>query len=193
MHNIKCVLIADSGVGKTCLLISYTSHAFPEEYIPTTFETFCSNLIVDDKSVRLDMFDTHGHEEYDRLRPLAYGDADVFLLCFSVDSPISFEHVKSKWAKEPLTYCPKARTIVVGTKSDLREDRATIQMMKEKGTDFVSAQMGHQLAKDVNASKYVECSARTQAGVKEVFEEAVRAVFRPAVVGVVQEESCVVS
>ena len=63
-----------------------------------------------------------GQDEYDRLRPLSYPQTDVFLMCFSVTSPISFENVKDKWFPEVHHHCPGVPFLIVGTQIDLRED-----------------------------------------------------------------------
>lgn len=61
-------------------------------------------------------------EEFDKLRPLCYASADVFLLCFSVVSPTSFQNVPEKWVPEIRKHVPCAPLILVGTQCDLRED-----------------------------------------------------------------------
>ena len=180
MQAIKCVVVGDGAVGKTCLLISYTTNAFPGEYIPTVFDNYSANVMVDGKPINLGLWDTAGQEDYDRLRPLSYPQTDVFLICFSVISPASYENVRAKWHPEVQHHCPTTQCLVVGTKIDLRDDAAALQRLKEKNLEPISSQMGDQLAKDIGAVKYMECSALTQKGLKDVFDEGIRAVIAPA-------------
>lgn len=69
--------------------------------------------------------------------------------------------------------------IFAGTKIDLREDRETLSALAEQGLSALKREQGQKLANKVRAVKYMECSALTQRGLKQVFDEAVRAVLRP--------------
>uniref|UniRef100_A0A2I3HM58 Ras homolog family member G n=1 Tax=Nomascus leucogenys TaxID=61853 RepID=A0A2I3HM58_NOMLE len=155
MQAIKGVLVGDGAVGKTCLPISYTINAFPGEYIPTAFDNYSANVMVDGKPVNLD-----------RLRPLSYLQADVFLICFSLVSPASFENVRAKWYPEVRHHCPNTPIIL-------------IEKLKEKKLTPITYLQGLAMAKEISAVKYLECLALTQRGLKTVFDEAIRAVLCP--------------
>jgi Ras-related C3 botulinum toxin substrate 1 len=176
---IKCVVVGDGTVGKTCMLISYTTDSFPGEYVPTVFDNYSAPMVCDGVPVSLGLWDTAGQEDYDRLRPLSYPQTDVFLICFSVVSPSSFENVTSKWCPEIKHHCTDAPILLVGTKVDLREDKDTLQVLSDSGQSPIKREQGQKLANKIRSVKYLECSALTQRGLKQVFDEAVRSVLRP--------------
>ncbi|KAF7806112.1 rac-like GTP-binding protein ARAC8 [Senna tora] len=120
---IKCVTVGDGAVGKTCMLICYTSNKFPTDYIPTVFDNFSANVVVEGTTVNLGLWDTAGQEDYNRLRPLSYRGADVFVLAFSLVSRASYENVFKKWIPELQHFAPGVPVVLVGTKLDLREDK----------------------------------------------------------------------
>ena len=94
--DIKLVIVGDGACGKTSLLSVFVNNKFPEAYTPTVFDNQIKNITVDSKEVKLALWDTAGQEDYDRLRPLSYPQTDVFLVCYSVVSPSSYENDKEK-------------------------------------------------------------------------------------------------
>uniref|UniRef100_A0A915I7J7 Uncharacterized protein n=1 Tax=Romanomermis culicivorax TaxID=13658 RepID=A0A915I7J7_ROMCU len=170
------------------MLISFTSDSFPVEYVPTVFDNYSAPLVVDSISVNLGLWDTAGQEDYDRLRPLSYPQTDIFLLCFSVVSPVSFDNVTTKWVPEIRHHCPDTPIILVGTKIDLRDDSQTVRNLNDQGLSLISKNQGVKMAQKIKAVRYLECSALTQQNLHQVFEEAVRAVLKPHPVK--QKHSC---
>jgi len=179
MQDIKCVVCGDGAVGKTAMLITYTTNSFPGQYIPTVYDNYSANLMVEGQHIALGLWDTAGQEEYDRLRPLSYPGTHVFLICFSIASPDSYSNALTKWKLEVRHNCPDTPIILVGTKLDLRDDQNTVQKLKESNTAPITYPQGLALAKDVGAIKYLECSALTTTGLKDVFDSAIRCVLYP--------------
>lgn len=141
---------------------------------------FCRSLLsflltipcrIGDEPYTLGLFDTAGQEDYDRLRPLSYPQTDVFLVCFSVTSPASFENVKEKWVPEVRHHCPGVPCLIVGTQVDLRDDAGVVEKLARQKMRPIHTEQGERLCRELNAIKYVECSALTQRGLKNVFDE----------------------
>jgi cell division control protein 42 len=174
MEEFKCVLVGDGNVGKTCMLISYTTDTFPSQYVPTVFDTYAMTVVIKKTPYQLKLYDTAGQEDYDKLRPLSYPRTDVFLICFAIDSPDSYLHVTTKWAPELKHYNPDTPFILVGTKADLRNDPETLEKMSKNKQAPISQELGSKLAREIRASLYIECSSLTQINLKYVFDEAVK-------------------
>ncbi|KAI0217932.1 cell division cycle 42 [Lamellibrachia satsuma] len=166
MQTIKCVVVGDGMIGKTCILITYTTKKFPQtSYVPTVFDNYAVTVMIG--------------EDYERLRPLTYPQTDVFLVCFSVVLPSSFENIEEKWVPEIMEHCEKTPFLLVGLKIDLRDDPATLKELSKNHTNPIRFEQGKILAKELTAVKYVECSALTQEGLRNVFDEAILAAIEP--------------
>ena len=169
MQHIKCIVVGDNSVGKTCLLITYTTNEFPHDYVSnfTAVNYHDFHVVVNGKQIELNLWDTAGQPEYDRLRPLSYPSTDVFLVCYSIISHTSYENIRQKWIPEIHHHVPLTPFLLVGTKIDLRNGDANALQKSE----------GEILAKQLGAKMYVECSALTQDGLKTVFDQAIKAVL----------------
>jgi len=151
----------------------YSQGKFPSEYVPTVFDNYSVELDLAingvTKTIELGLWDTAGQEEYDRLRPLSYRNTDIFLVVFSVDSEASYSNVKTKWVPELKHYSPDIPYVLVATKVDLRQSNQ----------NAMSGAKGQQLANEIGALAYLECSARTNTNVKGVFDKALEILLTP--------------
>ena len=164
---LKCVVVGDGAIGKTCLLVSFTTNEFPEDYVPTVFDNFNTDITlklpnIEETKYSLSLFDTAGQEDFDRLRPLSYPLTDVFLICFSIVRPSSFLNIKEKWIPEIEFYCPNTSFILVGLQSDLRDHPEIIEKLRTERAKPIDRTRAEKLAKTIGAKKYMECSAYTQ-------------------------------
>lgn len=198
MRSIKCVVVGDGAVGKTSLLISYTTNTFPQDYIPTVFDNYSTTILLpdpyfdeetddsknDSQLFKLNLWDTAGQEEYDRLRPLSYPQTDIFLVCFSISEPSSLRNVVDKWYPEIIQNSAiessefyrklgKYPIFLVGTKADLRDSSQENDELSESNSDFVTQDEVDKVVSKCGFIGYVECSAATQSGVRDVFEKSV--------------------
>ncbi|KAK8828430.1 Rho family GTPase [Blastocystis sp. ATCC 50177/Nand II] len=178
--RIKCVLVGDGAVGKTCLLISYCTDKFPEEYVPTVFDNYQMDVQAGDVTQKLELWDTAGQEEYEQLRPLSYSDTDIFLICYSTVERSSFENV-DKWHAELTSYWKdKSRPVpvmLVGNKTDLITNPSMLRKLAERKEKVVTLKESEAVAERIGALAAVQCSAKTQENLKRVFDTAVNCVL----------------
>ena len=122
-HHCKLNVTGDAEVGKTAMLISYTTNKFPHGYIPRVFDSYTKKMEFGGCQVEVGFWDSAGHEDYDRLRPLSYPGADVFLICFSIIDKKSFHRIKSHWLPEIHHHIPGVPFLIIGCKSELRDNQ----------------------------------------------------------------------
>ncbi|NXG10726.1 RHOF protein, partial [Sakesphorus luctuosus] len=170
--EVKVVVVGDGGCGKTSLLVAFAKGDFPKLYVPTVFEKYTASLQVAGKPVTIHLWDTAGQEDYDRLRPLSYSDANVVLMCFDVTDRSSFDNILTKWYPEVNHFCKGVPVLLVGCKTDLRRDEGVLRKLRDGRMEPVSRQQGEAMARQVRAVSYMECSARYQENVGNIFVTA---------------------
>jgi Ras-related C3 botulinum toxin substrate 1 len=95
---IKCVLVGDTGVGKTSLLVKFTTNIFPSEYVcPEVFDNYTQSITVDGHPTAINLVDLDCSEDGKGLRALSYPGTDVFIMCFSMASMASFLTIGTRW------------------------------------------------------------------------------------------------
>lgn len=155
-----------------------------------------ADIFVDNVHIELSLWDTAGQEEFDRLRSLSYDDTHAIMLCFSVDSKDSLENVESKWVGEIADNCQGVKLVLVALKCDLREQGADDEVdengqPKEK-KEMINYNQGLEVARRINALRYLECSAMKNRGVNEAFTEAARVALAVKPNGGKDDSKCII-
>ncbi|VDK48302.1 unnamed protein product [Taenia asiatica] len=161
---IKCVLVGDDAVGKTCLLIKKACGEFHQSYIPRNYDDHYSMLVdVQKAKYELRLIETHDQEIDKILRKLIYPGTSVFMLCFAVDQRSSFDSVAEKWVPHIKEMCPVVPILLVGCQIDVRTSSSVSSTTYSEG---------EALARKIGAVAYMECSACDNTGVDAVFDRA---------------------
>jgi len=156
-HLFKLVLVGDSGVGKTSLLLRFMDDQFTTSYISTIGVDFRFKRIeLDGQVVKLQIWDTAGQERFRTITSAYYRGADGIVMLYDVTSSESFDHVE-EWLSEVNRYAtPETEKLVVGNKADLEDQRQ------------VSVESGQQLSQQLNIPHF-ETSAKSNTNVDEAF------------------------
>lgn len=150
------VLVGDSGVGKSCLLLRFADDTFSESYISTIGVDFrFKTLTVDGKIIKLQIWDTAGQERFRTITSAYYRGADGVMLVFDKTSRDSFDHIPD-WLDEINKYSETSSRVLVGNK----EDSEISKVDKETGQKFADSRKMH----------YVETSALNGNQVSLAFE-----------------------
>ena len=148
-------------MGKTTLLVAFTTKTVCTIKISGLFEVFAGTLIVDSNSTDIECWYT-SPAECSEARHRCYRDVSAVLICFAADDYESFENAKSKWYQEACLYAPNVPIFLVKTKSDSEY---------APQCEAVSTQMGEAAREDLRAIAYMECSSYySNESVQKVFE-----------------------
>ncbi|XP_001496342.5 rho-related GTP-binding protein RhoF [Equus przewalskii] len=172
--ELKIVIVGDGGCGKTSLLMVYSQGSFPEHYAPSVFEKYTASVTVGSKEVTLNLYDTAGQEDYDRLRPLSYQNTHLVLICYDVMNPTSYDNVLIKWFPEVTHFCRGTPMVLIGCKTDLRKDKEQLRKLRAAQLEPITYMQGQSACEQIQAALYLECSAKFRENVEDVFREAAK-------------------
>ena len=161
-YLLKYIIIGDSAVGKSNLLLRFAQNDFKYEYQLTIGVEFgAKNIEINKRRYRLQIWDTAGQENYRSITRAYYKNSVCAILVYDITNRDSFEHI-SNWIEDCLSQSPKTVFMVlVGNKSDLNEQRK------------VSLEEGQQMAKN-NNMMFFETSAKSGSNVDKIFEQSAK-------------------
>ena len=156
--SFKVIVIGNSGVGKTCLTTKATKNIFLDNRQSTIgFEFFSFMIKIENKIIKLQIWDTCGQETYRSLISNFYKTSSLAFIIYSITDRKSFDDIE-KWIKELRTNCsPDVKIFLIGNKNDLEEFR------------IISKLEGENLCKKLGFEYFIETSAKTGINAKEIF------------------------
>jgi len=156
--NFKIIVIGSSGVGKTCITNQATKHIFNEDTMTTAgMEIYDLFIKIDNKIIKLQIWDTCGQEIYRSLISNYYRSSSLAVIVYAIDKRQSFEEI-DLWIKDlKNNNSPDSKIILVGNKLDLAQFRE------------IQYKEGEQKAKDNAFIDFFETSAKTGENISEMF------------------------
>ena len=164
--SFKIIIVGDQGVGKSCLAIKASRNYFEDFYSPTVgFEFVSFNVKVQEKIIKLQIWDTCGQEVYRSLISSFFRSASLAIIVYSIDTEDSFNNIE-KWLNDIKTQSnPDIKIFLIGNKADLEDKR---RLTKEQG---------EQLCKDHKLAFFMETSAKTGFNVQNVFIQVAKELY----------------
>ena len=164
--SFKIIVVGDSGVGKSCLTMKGTKNHFEDCYSPTVgFEFFTFNIRINDKNIKLQIWDTCGQEAYRSLITSFYRNASLAILVYSIDNQNSYNNIEA-WLNEIKSQSnPDTKTFLIGNKLDLENQRR------------IPKDIAQHFCKDHGFNYFEETSARTGVNAQKVFINAAKELY----------------
>ena len=164
---LKLVLLGDAAVGKTSLINMYAHHRFKEDYKPTLgVNIVLKEINEEDAQIRLVVWDIAGQDQYDLSRKMFFQGVQGALFVYDTTRASSLENIESKWLNDVNEYGEKDLAyVLIGNKIDLKDSRV------------ITTERGKQLANKINASAFIETSAKYGDNVEEAFKKLVNKIL----------------
>ena len=164
--SFKIIVIGDSGVGKSCLTNRATTNLFEDTYNATVgFEFLSFNVKINEKVIKLQIWDTCGQELYRSLITNFYRNSSLAIIVYAINFKDSFENIEM-WLRELRTHSnPDAKVFLIGNKVDLENER---KITKEQGQNFAETNKLH---------LFIEASAKTGFNAKKIFIKAAKMLY----------------
>ncbi|XP_067096629.1 cell division control protein 42 homolog isoform X2 [Osmerus mordax] len=182
-NKIRINMLGSGSVGKSCMVSTFLTNRFPSEYVPSVFDKYVKDIGDEGCFGSLEI------QDITVVYPGSFKDVDMkagYSLCGAI---VAVKGAASRgqeynylvvfmWVPEINHYCPGTPFLLVGTQIDLRKDPHTLERLAKNKQKPINSEIAKKLASDLKAFKYVECSALTQEGLKNVFDEVIQAVLR---------------
>ncbi|EFC43530.1 rho family small GTPase [Naegleria gruberi] len=176
LHEFRITVIGSSNVGKTSMQIVLAMNEFPQEYIPTVFESeHPIPVTLKNQTFTLQMRDTAGGYDYEIIRYLSYSPPpDLTIVVYSIYNLDSFHRVKDTFVEETRLHSPKTPILLLGTKSDLRNYNPGENFYSKEKPRIVSYEEGENLARELKCLSFTEVSSLKMVGIEELKELIVK-------------------
>jgi len=166
-YFFKLLLVGDTGVGKSSLLLRFSDDKYSESFVPTVGLDFkLRGLEIDNTKIKLLLWDASGDYRYKAITSSLEKQPHAIVMVFDVTNLDSFKNIEAMWNSDVQKHCSEnVIKVLVGNKSDL------------KATRVVSTEMGQNLATKLGVVKYIETSAKTDSNVNLLFTETTQQVI----------------
>lgn len=163
----KLLIVGESGVGKTCILLRFAEDLFEENFLTTIGVDFkVKQITVDDKQIKLQIWDSAGQERFKNITMSYYRNCSGIIIVYDVTNHNSFEKV-GEWIEEVRRYVPTVPLMIIGNKCDMEDKRQ------------VSTEEGRELAAKYNLI-FLETSAKNNTNIENTFTDLSRLLMKDA-------------
>ena len=157
-YIFKVLIIGDSSVGKSNILLRFSENVFHDTFLPTIGVDFkIKNLSINNKTIKLNIWDTAGQERFKTITSAYYKGSHGVVIVYDITDKEGFNNVPN-WINEAKKHAgPSVVKILVGNKCDLQEER---KVSWQEGKDFA----------DREGMLFFECSAKAKINILEIFD-----------------------